>query len=220
MKFGIFGALTALALTACASAPKDFSFDRTKNALIVLAVPNEAAKTIDEFRRVDLATKQFVESGYVRIETSTAWLSAKPSNWINDGRLVLLLVQEVAPGDYALQQSTRAVTNGVRDTWGKVCFSKLSPVYSLVAGEIALIRVDQTSVSQSAGEWRTPTTDPVLLASGAAAVLKEFERARADYPGLSGDAKMIEPDALIRWPASENCSLPPSFEVVSRRTAQ
>jgi hypothetical protein len=218
MKIQCLVALATLGLASCASAPKEFTFDRERNALIVLAVPTEAATSLDEFRRVDLKTNRFVDEGYVRIEVTTLGLFGLEPNQINDDsaqRVVALATQEVPPGDYALQQSTRTATNGVYESWGKVCFNNLSPVYSLAAGDIALIRADQVSVSQSTGQLRTPTTDPALLASGNAAVMKEFEAARAKYPGLSGDAKQIQPSALIRWPRADNCALPASFERVA-----
>lgn len=200
----------ALGLSACASAPRDFAFDRTKNAVIVLAVPFGLTINRDEFRRVDLATREFVDGGYVRFDVDTSGTVATKPNQINSGfgtRPVALAVMEVPAGDYSKQYSGRFLGTNIRGVSAGVCYNDLSPVYSLSAGEVAIIRADQLAADGLSGEWK----DPKLAASDET-VLQEFNQAQRDYPGLSGSVTIKKPAALIRWKSNDDCVLAQSFE--------
>lgn len=201
----------ALSAAACASAPRDLTFDRTTNALLVVAAPATMSQNIDEFRRVDLASNTFVEGGYLRVEANTAGTFDTQANQINADipRVVALAVMEVPPGDYARQKSTRTAGINPYGLWGEVCFNRLAPVYSVAAGEIAIIRVDETNLAGVSGRWRDPGS-----VAGDAAVLGDFSNAQANYPNIVGTATIKSPSAFIRWPSAGDCKLSATFESV------
>lgn len=218
MKIKILGIVLAVGLSACASAPRDFAFDHAKNAVIVLAAPFGLTINRDEFRRVDLSAGEFVDGGYVRFDVNTSGTVATKPNQINSGfgtRPVALAVMEVPAGDYARQYSGRFVGTNIVGVSAGVCYNQNSPVYSLAAGEVAIIRVDELAADGLSGKWK----DPGLAASDAI-VKQEFERARTDYPGISGDATIKLPSAFIRWPSNADCELSKTFDRVSQSTAR
>lgn len=207
MKSKVVVALVALTTAACASAPKDLTFDTSKNAMLIVAAPPGLSHNLDEFRKIDLGKNEFVP-GYLRLESQAPGFDAKP-NEINAGspnRPVVLAAQEVPPGDYAWQQSTRISGTNVYGHIGTLCLSEFSPVYSVAPGEIAVIRVDEVALNNS--QWRAPANAP-----SNAAILEEFNRSQPNFPGLSGDATLKRPVTFIRWESNgRQCLVPKSFE--------
>ena len=209
LKFAL--ALVGVATSSCANAPREITFDRTQNAMIVVAGPPGLSHNIDEFRKVDLSKNEFI-SGYLRIESQRPLFEAKP-NELNAGvpdRPVVLAAQEVPAGDYARQQSTRiADTNVYYGHVGTLCLSAFAPVYSLAPGEIAVIRVDQVAVNN--GQWRSPANAP-----SDSQVMDEFNRSQPNFPGLAGQASLKEPVAFVRWESNgRQCLVPKYFERIN-----
>ena len=211
-------------LSACASAPKSTSFSGSSgNALIVLATPVDGSNNLDVFRRVDLTSSKFVGQP-VTFDVKTTYgmldnMFAK-SNQINaevEDRTVALAIIEVEPGDYVRVEALRSAGSSAFGFYSRVCLNHASEIYSVSAGEIAVIRVDKQAISWRGGfdaSWRPSSDSP-----SDQNVLEQLDRARPDYPAIVGTAVLKKPIALITWQetrggffSDRQCAKPGSFE--------
>jgi hypothetical protein len=216
-------AMLMVAASACESAPRSASFTASSpKALIVLATPVEGSENTDVFKRVDLGANRFAGDPF-KIGVSTygalSALSAG-SNQINvsaSDRTVALAIQELPPGEYAWVEYSRTTGSSIYGLAIGGCLNEIAPVYSVTAGDIAILRVDEIALQQVGGgkaRRRPPSEAPTDES-----VMMQFEKARADYPGIVGAAKLLQPVALIRWEKapsnffeSRMCGEPATFE--------
>ena len=212
-----------IAATACESAPRSKSFAAgAPTALVVLAAPVEGSENKDVLRRVDLSANRFIGDP-IKIGVSTygaIMALTAGSNQINVGasdRTVALAIQDLPPGDYALVEYTRTTGSSNYGLAIGACRNEMAPVFSVAAGNIAILRVDDIAIQQVGGgkaRLRPPSEAPTDES-----VLAQFEKARVDYPGIVGAARMLQPVALIRWEKAPSnffesrlCGEPATFE--------
>lgn len=221
-------ATLAVTVSACESAPHNKSFAATSpSALIVLAGPVNGSENTDVFRHVDLSANRFTGDALRIVVSTYGMLSAMNagSNQINvsdSAKTVALAIQEVPPGDYAWVEYSRTAGSSVYGLVMGGCLNENAPVFSVAAGEIAILRIDGIAL-ESAGPGKSRRR-PLSEAPSDDSVLAQFEKARLDYPSIVGPVKVLQPIAAIRWEQAQanhfegrGCGEPPTFERIGSR---
>lgn len=168
-------------------------------ALLVLASPSFPIVTNTSFRRVDMASGTFLRGD----QTFRSGVGPNGAGGVH------LSVREVEPGDYALVRLL-AIQPGPT-VW--TCMPEGAPVFTLRPGEIAVIRTDQ---------WWWDFQAPRLPDPGDAtddAILRQIRDLKASNPRLLGEARLIQPTAVIQWrnpgASTRDCVRSRSFERLS-----
>lgn len=215
-QFG-FAAVAAawFTLTSCASAPTDLSFQPDGGeALMIMAAPADSSNYVHIFRRVDRETGQFVGNA-IQFHLYNGGLYDAPPNQLNldsQHRPVALAYKRFPPGDYALVEVFQAMPSEHPAYYGPTrrgCLNNASPIFSIRPGVISVVRTDVI--------YPTPAPND-------SAVMAELQRARNNYPGIQGEAVLVEPAAWAQWPerrpsvlASRQCAEPDGFSLRDAR---
>lgn len=184
------GLALALLTAACGmpmSTTARFAAD-SPSVLLVLAQPPYNNGLGTEFRRVSLETNQW-EAGrlsyLVTGEMERVVTGPNERTWLR--------FKSVPPGDYAVTELWASLSRP-GDIVSQCLGLAGAPVFRLKPGQIAILRADALLRETSLGVVASIPTDEVVLA--------QFERARAQYPDIHGEAVVVSPVATVRWPAS------------------
>ena len=206
--------LAAAMLSACVTpVARDIEFNASSpRALLVVASPVNAMATTTELRRVDLEGQRFEPEIF---DVVTAGIGTSHIINYNTNPGFYLSMREIDPGDYALVSLTMNTFNGYASGQQWLC-ARASPIFRATAGEIVLVSTfpwwQRFSAYGAVGRGPSPS-----------AIAQEFERARARYPTIIGEAEFSEPVAIVRWPDTDpnfmqmmnrNCAEPETFSVV------
>jgi hypothetical protein len=225
--------IACILLTACVSAPAGTSFNTTAgDALLVEATSLDRSVNGDVFRRVDLSTGRFVGDPVVLQIDAFAGLESltlTARTQINSNlpaRRVNLGIHRLPPGNYAWVETDRSIGNANYGASSAVCFHDLAPVFSIAAGEIAIIRADAIIMASIARGYAGIRQQPSGLTDDD--VLHEFALARPSYPNIAGAAVVKHPVAYIHWAKTtgtilgltRQCNEPQTFELTSTPATQ
>ncbi|HEY3813494.1 MAG TPA: hypothetical protein VGL66_09730 [Caulobacteraceae bacterium] len=186
-----------LVLTAlCALAPPAAAVDQMVPgyAPMVIAGSTTDGGNTDYFRRVDLATGEFVGPALAFAAKKTTELNLDAE----DTRPVRLVSRSLPPGDYAWVEADRVVLwRRVKFFSGTVCMDRHALVFSIQPDRINVIRADSLWIdaddSRKQAEWRH------VPEASDSSVLAEVERVRATHPALVGAATVVQPKTIISW---------------------
>lgn len=158
--------------------------------MLVLAGPPATAAETTEFRRVDLSTNRFEPD---IVQYVNAGLGGHQIN--GDGKSGVWLSPQVVPaGDYALVAVAIAIMNGS----DVECLEQASPVFSLPAGKIGIVRAARYSLGPLAVA-ASEVSDEV--------VLREFAEVRKQFPNIRGEAVIVTPRAVISYDLADKVFL-------------
>lgn len=115
----------------------------------------------------------------------------KSSIWVLDQNEINFLIKKVDPGLYAANYFTWNTYNGVSSGYVSNCLSEGANVFDLKPGTISLVS------SRDAYPHGTLTRLPGQITDEQ--ILEQFALTRKNYPGLIGEADLIEPSLQVRW---------------------
>ncbi|WP_417481514.1 hypothetical protein [Maricaulis sp.] len=207
------------ALTACASAPpSSIRFDpASQDALMLMVLPTTGLGRRYAFKSVDLETGQFGDAIYS--VNASVWGGV---NRINDDPRLDLRVQPIPPGTYALVDYGTVSSTGMSEVTTYFCYFNGAPVWEIRSGMISVMpMLAEPALLGVPGELQLRDN-----AVSEAEIEGEVARARANYPGLTGEAGITYPVANIRWTETRGgfwqsmnrvCAEPEDFTVMTRR---
>lgn len=193
---------------------------QSERTTVILSVPAYFSTNRDYFRRVDLATGQFVGRPVlyeVNTFTSLDFSAARTQiNGDNRERLVALARKQFPPGDYVWVSSYRTIGMYAHGAQTEVCHFQRSPVFRFEPGATPIVRTDHIAFHEL-------TPDTVEFRSNTSItdeqVMGEYQRTRARRPELSADAAFAEPVAFIAWDIDRDCGRAETFRTLPAETA-
>lgn len=199
-------ALTLLTSACMTPMATDTAFGpASPTAFIVQVAPASGMTAVNQFRPVNLETATWGRGSMIFDGSS---LYGDRVNGQNAS--VWLTFREVPPGDYALYSLTVNTYNGMGAGQAWICLGEVgSPVFTLRPGAITIVRTEPYW-GGAPGIAETYASDAEIMA--------EFNRVRAQYPNLQGEAVIARSDRRVYWKNNgmgwtSNCSTGPKFQL-------